>query len=101
MSDAAIDVLKNGKLNNRLICEILCHENFRRLLLDGEIYVDRIVDMLINDVNAMLEVARKKALEKTGREDVYTRSLEVGQIDETEYFAHIIYDDLKEILKDV
>ena len=32
--------------------------------MDGEIYVDRIVDMLINDVNAMLEVARKKALER-------------------------------------
>ena len=69
--------------------------------MDSEIYVDRIVDMRINDVNAMLEVARKKALEKAGGEDVYTRSLEVGQIDETEYFAHIIYDNLKVILKDI
>ena len=83
LSDGAIDILKSGKLNNRLICEILCHEHFRRLLVDSEIYVDRIVDMRINDVNAMLEVTRKKALEKAGREDVYTRSLEVGQIDET------------------
>ena len=66
LSDTAIDILKSGKLNNRLISEILCHENFRRLLLDSEIYVDRIVDMRINDVNAMLEVARKKAIEKAG-----------------------------------
>ena len=101
LSDAAIDVLKNGKLNNRLISEILCHKNFRRLLVDSEIYVDRIVDMRINDINAMLKVARNKVIEKAGGEDVYTRSLEVGQIDETEYFAHIIYDDLKAILKDV
>ena len=101
LSDEVIDVLKSGKLNNRLISEILCHENFRRLLLDSEIYVDRIVDMRIKDVNAMLEVARKKAIEQADGEDVYTRSLEVGKIDETEYFAHIIYDDLKEILKDV
>ena len=101
LSDAAIDILKGGKLNNRLICEILCHENFRRLLLDSEIYVDRIVDMRINDINALLKVARKNALEKADGEDVYTRSLEVGQIDETEYFAHILYDDLKAILKDV
>ncbi len=96
LSDETIDILKSEKLNNRLICEILCHEHFRRLLVDSEI-----VDMRINDVNAMLKVARKKALEKAEGEDVYTRSLEIGQIDETEYFAHIIYDDLKAILKDV
>lgn len=101
LSDTAIDILKSGTLNNRLICEILCHESFKRLLVDSEIFIDRIVDMRINDVNAMLEVARKKALEKTGGEDVYTRSLEVGQINEAEYFAHIIYDDLKVILKDI
>ena len=101
LSDEALDILRNGKLNNRLICEILCHENFRRLLLDSEIYVNRIVDMRINDINALLKVARKNALEKADGEDVYTRSLEVGQIDETEYFAHIIYDDLKAIIKDI
>ena len=84
LSDAAIDILKSGKLNKRLICEIVCHENFRRLLLDSEIYIDRIVDMRINDINALLKVVRKNALEKADGEDVYTRSLEVGQIDETE-----------------
>ena len=49
LSDAAIDILKNGKLNNRLICEILCHEDFRRLLVDSEVFVDRIAEMHILD----------------------------------------------------
>ncbi len=49
LSDGMIDVLKSGKLNNRLLCEMVTHENFRRFLVDAEIYIDRIADMRIND----------------------------------------------------
>ena len=62
LSDDAIEVLKAGKFNHRLLSEMLCHKDFQRMMLDAEIYVDRIADMRINDMNAMLEAVRKMAL---------------------------------------
>ena len=46
LSDEAIDILKSGKLNNRLLCEIISHEYFRRLLVDSEVFVDRIAECI-------------------------------------------------------
>ena len=62
LSDDAIEVLKVGQFNHRLLSEMLCHKYFQRMMLDAEIYVDRIADMRINDMNAMLEAVRKTAL---------------------------------------
>lgn len=49
-----IEVLKAGQFNHRLLSEMLCHKYFQRMMLDAEIYVDRITDKRINDMNAML-----------------------------------------------
>ena len=71
--------------------------------LDAEIYVDRIADMRVNDMNAVLEAVRQMALMKNGGEenDLYLRTLEVAQIREAEYFGSLIADDLKGILRDI
>ena len=58
LSDASIDVLKTGKFNHRLLSELICHKDFQRFMLDAEIYVDRIADMRVNDMNAVLEAVR-------------------------------------------
>ena len=55
LSDDAIDVLKAGKFNPRLLSEIICHHDFQKMMLDAEISVDRIADMRINDMNAVLQ----------------------------------------------
>ena len=62
LSDDMIDLLESGKINTRLLCEIATHEDFRRFLTDIEIYVDRIADMRINDLNAVLGVVRNAAM---------------------------------------
>ena len=67
LGDDAIDVLKAGQFNHRLLSEVICHKDFQRLMLDAEIYVDRIADMRINDMNAVLEAVRQMVLAK--RED--------------------------------
>lgn len=41
LTDAALDVLKDGKLNNRLISEFLSHADLPQLLSAMEIYIDR------------------------------------------------------------
>ena len=59
LSDGAIDVLRDGRFNKRLLSELLCHPNFQRMMLDTEIYVDRIADMRIHDI----DVYKRQALE--------------------------------------
>ena len=98
LGDDAIEVLRTGKFNHRLLSELICHKDFQRF-----IYVDRIADMRVNNMNAVLEAVRQMALMKNGGEenDLYLRTLEVAQIREDEYFGSLIADDLKGILRDI
>ena len=100
LSDDAIEVLRTGKFNHRLLSELICHKDFQRFMLDAEIYVDRIADMRVNDMNAVLEAVR---LMKSGgnENNLHLRTLEVAQIREDEYFGSLIADDLKGILRDI
>ena len=103
LGDDAIEVLRTGKFNHRLLSELICHKDFQRFMLDAEIYVDRIADMRVKDMNAVLEAVRQMALMKNGGEenDLHLRTLEVAQIREDEYFGSLIADDLKGILRDI
>ncbi len=103
LSDDMIDVLRSGKLNNRLLCEMVTHEGFRRFLVDAEIYIDRITDMRINDLNTVLAIVRQQIIQEhnPGENDLYMRTLEVAQIQESEYFSHIVAEDMGVILKDI
>ena len=103
LGDDAIEVLRTGKFNHRLLSELICHKDFQRFMLDAEIYVDRIADMRVNDMNAVLEAVRQMALMKNDGEenDLHLRTLEVAQIREDEYFGSLIADDLKGILRDI
>ena len=103
LSDDAIDVLSADKFNHRLLSELICHRDFQRFMLDAEIYVDRIADMRIKDMNTVLEATRQMVLMEHGGEenDLHLRTLEVAQIREDEYFGSLIADDLKGILRDI
>ena len=103
LGDDAIEVLRTGKFNHRLLSELICHKDFQQFMLDAEIYVDRIADMRVNDMNAVLEAVRQMALIKNGGEenDLHLRTLEIAQIREDEYFGSLIADDLKGILRDI
>ena len=103
LSDGMIDILKDGKLNNRLLCELATHEGFQRLMVDAEIYIDRIADMRINDLNAVLDAVRKEVMQKKspGKNDLYLRTLELAHIDEDEYFSHVVHNDMDCIVRDI
>ena len=103
LSDAAVDVLKDGRFNHRLLSELICHKDFRRLMLDAEIYVDRIADMRIKDMNTILEATRKMILMEHGEnsDDLYLHTLQAAQIQEEEYFGHLVANDLNAILSDI
>ena len=103
LSDEMIDLLKSGRINNRLLCEIATHAAFPRFLTDVEIYVDAIADMRINDMNAVLDITRQSILNdrKVSEDDLYARTLEVAQVSEEDYFSHVMQRDLDAITHDI
>mgnify|MGYP003482939626 CR=1 FL=1 len=78
-------------------------KDFQRMMLDAEIYVDRIADMRITNMNAAMEAVRQSVIKKKGndQEDLYLRTLELAQVQEDEYFGHVISKDLTGILRDI
>ena len=103
LGDDMIELLKSGKLNNRLLSELALHRDFQRFLVDIEIFVDRIADMRIHDMNAILEANRKQIMEKhnPGENDLYVRTLELAQVREEDYFAHVVHKDIDGIMQDI
>ena len=103
LSDDALEVLKAGDFNHRLLSEMICHKDFQTLMLDAEIYVDRIADMRIHDMNAVMEATRQMVLAKRKgeEEDLYSRTLALAQVQEEEYFAHVVSKDMATILHDI
>ena len=103
LGDDAIEVLRTGKFNHRLLSELICHKQFRRLMVDAEIYVDRIADSRISDLNAMLEVTRKQVQGQYApdADDLYMRTLELAQVQTGDYFRAVVTEDLTAILNDI
>lgn len=51
LDDKTLEILKSGTLNNRLLCEMIKHPDFIKLMTDTEIYVDGIATMQIKNMN--------------------------------------------------
>ena len=96
-------LLSSGKINNRLLCELATHPNFLRLMVDMEILIDRIADMRVNQMNLILEATRQTILKEhaPGENNLYMRTLELGQVQENDFYSHILHDDLDSIVQDI
>lgn len=103
LSDDMVALLSSGTINNRLLCEIATHKNFRRLMTDMEIFVDRIADMRVEQMNLVLEATRQTVLSKyaPGENDLYVRTLALGQVQESDFYSHVLHDDLDSIIRDI
>ena len=64
LNDEVLDLLRSGKINNRLLGEIILHKDFKRFLLDVEIVVDRIADSYVSSMGTFFSVIRKKFADK-------------------------------------
>ena len=72
-------------------------------MMDIEIFVDRIADMRIAQMNLVLEATRQEVIRShaPGENDLYVRTLELGQVQESDFFSHTIHDDLDSIIQDI
>lgn len=103
LSDSMIDLLKSGRINNRLLCEIATHEKFAELMADTEIYVDGMAAMRFHDINNSLAAVRAMILEEhpEAAADRSLKILEAGQIADEDFFCHITHKTWDTILHDV
>ena len=103
LSDDAVDLLMSGRINNRLLCELITHEKFAELMADTEIYVDGIVTGLLNDLNTALEHLRSEIIEQTpeAAADRTMRALEAAQIQEEDFFCNATHKSWDKILHDI
>ena len=79
LSDAALSLLNDQKLNTLLLSELITHEQFRKLMIDLEIYVDGLADMQVKSLNFVVDI----------------------HLELNEYFSHVIDDDMHTIIKDI
>ena len=103
LSSEALEVLKNGQFNHRLLSEIITNEHFLRLLVDMEVYVDGHVTGRIRAFNAQLQAARNEVARQFSPDEneIGMRTLEAGQIDQHKYIGDIISEDLLSIAHDI
>lgn len=103
LSDEIIGLLKSGRINTRLLCEIAAHRDFAKLLVDVEIYVDGIANMQVKNLNALVDMARIEIMEKyhPGENDPTISVLKAAHIEEDIYFRNIVNGDMDGIIRDI
>lgn len=103
LSDDMVELLKSGRINNRLLCEIATHEDFVTLMTDTEIYVDGIATSHFNDFNSLLEVLREQVFSQHQpvEEDTALKALEAMQVQEEDYFCQVTHRTWDAILHDI
>ncbi|MGN9126755.1 helix-turn-helix domain-containing protein [Oliverpabstia intestinalis] len=103
LTDKAVAVLKSGKINTRLLSEMIAHPAFRKMMTDSEIYVDRIAAGRIHDMNIMLEAVRQTMITEKGADpdDIYMQTIKAAQLSEDDFFGTAINKDMMEILSSI
>lgn len=103
LANEALNVLKGGGFNGLLLSEVISHKDFRRLMVDMEIFVDHIVQMQVNNLNYGMGTARG-IVERQYHPDeneLFYRTAELGKIPADEYVSSVLRDDLTGILRDI
>lgn len=103
LTDEAVALLKSGRINTRLLCEMMSHEKFAELMADAEIYVDGMATMRFHDINSALAAVRAMILEEhpEAAADRSLKILEAGQIEEEDFFCHVTHKTWDAILHDI
>lgn len=104
LSDEALETLRTGKFNHRLLSEMIMHDGFPRLMTDMEIVVDRIAEMRVQSMNVILEKARQEVIAQHNPDenDLHMRTIEQAMnLDEKSFFGHVVHEDLDTIMYDI
>ena len=104
LSDEMVALLKSGRINNRLLCELATHKNFIKFFSDIEVYVDEIASMQIQNLNSLVNTVRHEIIERyrPGEDDPHLRILQAAHKSDSESAPPTtIAEELKQDLEDV
>ena len=103
LNDEMVKLLKSGRVNNRLLCELATHKDFIKFLADIEIYVDGIATMQIQNLNALVDTVRHEIIERyrPGEDDPYLKVLQAAHVNDDDYFSRMVLDDINMIIRDI
>ena len=104
LSDEALEKLRTGTFNHRLLSEMIAHDGFPRLMTDMEIVVDRIAEMRVQNMDVILEKARQEVIAKHNPDenDLHMRTIEQAlKLDEKSFFGHVVHEDVDAIMYDI
>lgn len=104
LSDEALEKLRTGTFNHRLLSEMITHDGFSRLMTDMEIVVDRIAEMRVQNMDVILEKARQEVIAKHNPDenDLHMRTIEQAlKLDEKSFFGHVVHEDVDAIMYDI
>ena len=99
LSKDMITLLKSGRVDNTLLCELATHPDFPRLMADLEIYVNGIAGKQVQTVNSLIDATREKIIENFNpcECDRELRQLTAAHLDEERYCRYVIQRDMDEI----
>ena len=103
ISSDALKILQGGKYNPMLLSEILTNDNFLRLMVDAEIYVDGKVSTQFHNFNKMVDAQRTLFIKKCHPADynLQMETLKRIAIDEDAFFEHTLSEDIVRIMRDI
>lgn len=99
LSDDMIELLKSGRMDNTLFCELTAHPDFLRLMSDLEIYVNGMAIKQVQNANTMIDRARAIIAEQInpGESDTQFRQLTAAHLDAERYCRYVIQQDIDAI----
>ena len=103
LSDDMIELLKSGRGDHSLWCELAVHTDFLWLIADLEIYVNSVAGNQVQSVNANEDAVRAMIMKQhnTGLSDPHLRQLIAAHIDDDVFCCYVIQQDLNGIALDL
>ena len=103
LSDDMIELLKSGRVDNSLLCELAAHPDFPRLMADLAIYVNGVAVKQVQTVNAIVDTMSATIMKQynPGLTDPQLRQLVAAHIDDDSFCRYVIQQDINGIALDL
>ena len=103
LSDDMIELLKSGRVDNSLLCELAVHPDFPRLMADLEIYVNGTAVKQVQSANAIVDIMSATIMKQhnPGLSDPQLRQLIAAHIDDDSFCRYVIQQDINKIALDL
>ena len=103
LSDDMIELLKSGRVDNSLLCELAAHPDFPRLMADLEIYVNGVAVKQVQTANAIVDTMSATIMKQYNPSltDPQLKQLVAAHIDDDSFCRYVIQQDINKIAFDL